>query len=171
MQIVREYAKQQQELQKKDLEITELKQKVAENTSRRGAGDCAIQEQLRKRMQDKEKVLEAVISKRDSEIEGLHEHLAVLENQISAYRAECDALKNENTDLVNAETALSKESKEQSEELRTQRDQICKLIQQIDDLTRTTNILKVEVNNIDDMKKRLVVSLVLSLMIYSIDIS
>lgn len=168
---MREYAKQQQELQKKDLEITELKQKVAETISRKGAGDCAIRKQLKKRMQDKEKVLEAVISERDSKIEGLHGRLAALENQISAYRAECDTLKNENADLVNAETALSKESKEQNEELRAQRDQVCKLIGQIDDLTKSNDMLKVEADNIDDMKKRLVASLILASTTYSIDIS
>ncbi|XP_029179181.1 uncharacterized protein LOC114946700 [Nylanderia fulva] len=64
VQIVKGYAKQQQELQKKDLEITKLKQKVAEHMLQRGEGDCMIQEQIRKRMLEKEKTLEAVIQER-----------------------------------------------------------------------------------------------------------
>ncbi|XP_050451738.1 myosin-11-like [Cataglyphis hispanica] len=103
VQIVKEFAKQQQELQKKDLEITKLKQKVAEHMLQRGEGDCMIQEQIRKRMLEKEKVLETVINKRDSEIERLHEDVL--------------ALKSENVDLFDTNTA-------QNEELRVQRDQM-----------------------------------------------
>ncbi|XP_070162417.1 putative leucine-rich repeat-containing protein DDB_G0290503 [Polyergus mexicanus] len=134
VQIVKEFAKQQQELQKKDLEITKLKQKVAEHMLQRGEGDCMIQEQIRKRMLEKEKVLEAVINKRDSEIERLHEDLL--------------SLKSENVDLFDTNTA-------QNEELRVQRDQMRKLNQQIDDLQQTINILKQETNNVDNMRKKL----------------
>lgn len=101
----------------------------------RGEGDCMIQEQIRKRMLEKEKVLEAVINKRDSEIETLHEDLL--------------SLKSENVDLFDTNTA-------QNEELRVQRDQMRKLNQQIDDLQQTINILKEETNNIDNMRKKLV---------------
>lgn len=158
MQIVKEFARQQQELQKKNHEITELKQKVAEHMLRRGEGDCAIQEQLRKRMLEKEKMMEAAINNRDAEIEKLHEHLIVLENKISFYRVECDTLKAENADLVELRRALSKENDAQNEELRAQREQICKLTQQIEVLKQTINILKKETENIDDMRKKLVFS-------------
>lgn len=159
MQIIKEFTRQQQELQKKDLEITELKQKVAEHMLRRGEGDCAIQEQLRKKMLEKEKVLEAIINKRDSKIERLHEHLTALESDIFSYRAECDALKVENADLVNARSLLSKKNDAQSEELRAQSDQMRKLTQQIDDLKQTVDVLKEETNNAEKMKKKLVTSL------------
>lgn len=162
MQIVKEFTRQQQELQKKDLEITELKQKVAEHVLRRGEGDCAIQEQLRKKMLEKEKVLEAIINKRDSKIERLHQHLAVLESDMFSYRAECDELKIENADLVNARSLLSKENDAQSEELRVQRDRMRKLTQQIDDLKQTVDVLKKEADNIEDMKKKLITSLLSS---------
>lgn len=155
MQIIKEFSRQQQELQKKDLEITELKQKVAEHM-RRGEGDCAIQEQLKKKMLEREKVLEAIINKRDSKIERLHEHLTALESDNFSYRAERDALKVENADLVNAKSLLSKKNDAQSEELRAQRDQICKLTQQIDDLKQMVDELKEETNNVENMKKKLV---------------
>ncbi|EGI64384.1 hypothetical protein G5I_07189 [Acromyrmex echinatior] len=155
IQIVKEYTRQQQELQKKDLEITELKQKVAEHI-RRGEGDCAIQEQLRKKMLEKEKVLEDIISKRDSKIEGLHGHLTALESDNFSYRAECDALKVENADLVDAKSLLSKENNALNEELRAQRDQICKLTQQVDELSQTIDILKEETKNVECMKKKLI---------------
>lgn len=167
MQIVKEFTRQQQELQKKDLEITELKQKVAEHVLRRGEGDCAIQEQLRKKMLEKERVLEAIINKRDSKIERLHEHLATLESDIFSYRVECDALKIENADLVNARNLLSKENVAQNEELRAQRDQIRKLTQQIDDLKQIIDALKEETNNVENMKKKLVVLLLFSSLLRS----
>lgn len=153
MQIVKEFTRQQQELQKKDLEITELRRKVTEHASRRGEGDCAIQEQLRKRMLEKEKALEAVINKRDSKIERLREHLAALESDVSSYRAERDALKAANADLVNAKGLLSQENDAQSEELRAQRGQVRRLTRQIDDLGQT---LKEEQNSAEDMRKKLV---------------
>lgn len=155
-QIVKEHAKQQQELQRKDLEITELKQKVADQMLRRGEGDCMIQEQVRKKVLEKEKMLKAVISQRDSKIGELHEHLNGLENYIDAYRVECDKLKSENYDLVDTKNALSKANEEQNEELRAQRDQMCKLIQQMNDLKLTIDTLKEEANSIDDMRKQLV---------------
>lgn len=142
MQIIKEFTRQQQELQKKDLKITELKQKVAEHTLRRGEGDCAIQEQLRKKMLEKEKVLEAIISKRDSKIERLHGHLTALESDNLSYRAECDMLKIKN--------------EAQSEELRAQRDQ---LTQQINELRQTVDVLNEETNNAENMKKKLVILL------------
>ena len=145
-------------MQKKDLEITELKQKVAEHILR-GEGDCAIQEQLRKKMLEKEKVLEAIISKRDSKIERLHEDLTTLESDNSSYRAECDALKVENADLVDAKSLLSKENNALNEELGAQRDQIRKLTQQIDELSQTIDILKEERKNVECMKNKLVTSL------------
>ncbi|XP_011883541.1 PREDICTED: sporulation-specific protein 15-like [Vollenhovia emeryi] len=156
VQIVKEFTRQQQELQKKDLEITELKQKVAEHVLRRGEGDCAIQEQLRQKMLEKEKVLEAVISKRDSKIERLHEHLAALESDIFSYRAECDALKIANADLVGAKSSLSKETDARSEELRAQRDRVHELTQQIDDLKRTVQVLEEETSGAEDMKTKLI---------------
>lgn len=156
VQIIKEFTRQQQELQKKDLEITELKQKVAEHVLRRGEGDCAIQEQLRKKMLEKEKVLEAIINKRDSKIERLHEHLTALESDIFSYRAERDALKVENADLANAKSLLSTEIDAQSEKLRAQRDQIRKLTQQMDDLGQMVDVLKEETNNVENMKKKLV---------------
>ncbi|XP_018304974.1 paramyosin-like isoform X2 [Mycetomoellerius zeteki] len=155
VQIVKEYTRQQQELQKKDLEITELKQKVAEHI-RRGEGDCEIQEQLRKKMLEKEKVLEAIISKRDLKIERLHGHLTALESDNFSYRAECDALKDENADLVDAKSLLSKENNVLNEELRAQRDQIRKLTQQIDELSHIIDILKEEAKNVECMKKKLI---------------
>jgi len=132
-------------LQKKDLEITKLKQKMAEHMLQRGEGDCMIQEQIRKRMLEKEKVLEAIINKRDSEIERLHKDLLALES--------------ENVNLFDTNTA-------QNEELRVQREQMRKLNQQIDSLQQTINTLKEETNNIDNMKKKLVSSLILSLKIF-----
>jgi len=162
VQIVKEFSRQQQELQKKDLEITELKQKVAEHMLRRGEGDCAIQEQLRKKMLEKEKVLETIINKRDSKIERLREHLSSLESDIFSYRAECDALKVENAELVDAKSLLSKKNDSLNEELRAQRDQMRKLIQQIDDLRQTVDVLKEETNNVENMKKKLVILLLFS---------
>lgn len=159
MQIIKEYTRQQQEMLKKDLEITELKQKVAEHMLRRGEGDCAIQEQLRRKMLEKEKMLEAVINKRDLKIERLHEHLAALESDVFSYRAECDALKVENVDLVSAKSLLSKENDGQSKELRAQRDQIRKLTQQLDDLKRTVDVLREEAISAENMKTKLVTSL------------
>lgn len=161
MQIIKEFTRQQQELQKKDLEITELKQKVAEDVLRRGEGDCAIQEKLRRKMLEKEKVLEAIINKRNSKIARLHEHLATLESDVSSYRAECDALKIENADLVNAKTLLSKENDAQREELRAQRDQGRKLAQQVDDLKQTVDVLKEETINAENMRKKLVTSFIM----------
>lgn len=111
----------------------------------RGEGDCMIQEQIRKRMLEKEKMLEAVINKRDSEIERLHKDLLALEN--------------ENVDFFDTNTA-------QNEELKVQRDQIRKLNQQIDVLQQTISILKEETNNIDSMRKELVALLFLSLKIF-----
>lgn len=140
----------------KDLEITELKQKVAEQMLRRGEGDCAIQEQLRKKMLEKEKVLENVISQRDSEIGRLREHLDASENRIAAYRAQCDTLRNENADLVDTRSALSKENEARCEELRAQRDQMRELLRQTDDLKLTVVALKEETSNIDVMRKKLV---------------
>lgn len=159
MQIVKEFTRQQQQLQRKDLEITELKQKMAEHMLRRGEGDCAIQEQLRKKMLEKEKVLEAVISNRDSTIERLHEHLAALESDTCAYRMECDALKAEKADLVNERSLLSEENDAQGEELRAQRDQMRTLNQQINDLRRTVDVLKEETNSVESMKEKLVTPL------------
>lgn len=159
MQIIKEFTKQQQELQKKNLEITELKQKVAEHMLRRGEGDCAIQEQLRKKLLEREKVLEATINKRDLKIEKLREHLVALESDTISYRTKCDAFKIENADLVNAKNLLLKENDAQSEELKTQRDQICKLIQQVDGLKQTVDVLREETNNAENMKKKLVTSL------------
>lgn len=111
----------------------------------RGEGDCMIQEQIRKRMLEKEKVLEAIINKRDSEIERLHKDLLALEN--------------ENVNLFDTNTT-------QNEELREQREQVRKLNQQIDDLQQTINTLKEETSNIDNMRKKLVSSLILSLKIF-----
>lgn len=111
----------------------------------RGEGDCMIQEQIRKRMLEKEKMLEAVINKRDAEIEGLRKDLLALENQ--------------NVNLFDTNTA-------QNEELKVQRDQIRKLNQQIDDLQQTINILKEETNNIDIVRKELVALLFLPLKIF-----
>lgn len=145
MQIIKEFTRQQQELQKKDLEITELKQKVAEHILRRGEGDCAIQEQLRKKLSEKEKVLEAIISKRDSKIERLHGHLTALESDNLSYRAECDTLKIKN--------------EAQSEELREQRDQLRKLTQQINELRQTVEDLTEETSNAENMEKKLVILL------------
>ncbi|XP_020280362.1 putative leucine-rich repeat-containing protein DDB_G0290503 isoform X2 [Pseudomyrmex gracilis] len=156
VQIVKEFARQQQELQKRDHEIAELKQKVTEHMLRRGEGDCAIQEQLRKRMLEKEKMMEIAINNRDTEIEKLHEHLTVLENKISFYRVECDTLKIENANLVELRRALTKENDARNEKLRAQREQICKLNQQIEVLKQTINILKTETENIDDMRKKLI---------------
>lgn len=142
MQIIKEFTRQQQELQKKDLEITELKQKVAEHMLRRGEGDCAIQEQLRKKLLEKEKILEVIISKRDSKIERLHGHLTALESDNLSYRAECDTLKIKN--------------EAQSEELR---DQLRKLTQQINELRQTVEDLTEETSNAENMKKKLVILL------------
>nr|XP_012232770.1 PREDICTED: polyamine-modulated factor 1-binding protein 1-like [Linepithema humile] len=153
VQIVKEFARQQQELQKKDLEITELKQQVAEHMLRRGEGDCMIQEQLKRRMVEKEKALEA-INKRDSEIERLREHLIALESKISSHRIEYDTLKIENADLLNARSVLSKEKDEQNEKLRAQREQMCNLMQQIEDLKQTIGVLKEETDNVDDIRKQ-----------------
>lgn len=111
----------------------------------RGEGDCMIQKQIRKRMLEKEKVLEVIINKRDSEIERLHKDLLALES--------------ENVNLFDTNTA-------QNEEIRVQREQMRKLNQQIDDLQQTINTLKEETDNIDDMKKKLVSSLILSLKIF-----
>jgi len=151
--IVKEFARQQQELHKKNLEITELKQQVEEHVSRRGEGDCMIQEQLRKRMAEKEKALEA-INKRDTEIERLREHLIALESEISSHRIEYDILKIENADLLDARNTLSKEKDEQNEELRAQREEMCELMRQIEDLKRTIGVLKEETDNVDDMRKK-----------------
>jgi len=112
-------------------------------------------------MLEKEKVLEAIISKRDSKIERLNGHLTALENDNFSYRAECDALKVENTDLVDVKSLLSEENNALNEELRAQRDQIRKLTQQIDELSQTIDILKEETKNVECMKKKLVTSLLL----------
>lgn len=110
-------------------------------------------------MLEKEKVLEAIISKRDLKIERLHGHLTALESDNFSYRAECDALKDENADLVDAKSLLSKENNVLNEELRAQRDQIRKLTQQIDELSHIIDILKEEAKNVECMKKKLVISL------------
>ncbi|KYN02680.1 hypothetical protein ALC62_06480 [Cyphomyrmex costatus] len=156
VQIIKEYTRQQQELQKKDLEITELKQKVAEHILRRGEGDCAIKEKLRKKMLKKEKVLEAIISKRNSKIERLHGHLTTLENDNFSYRAECDALKVENAHLIDAKNLHLKKNNALNEELKAQRDHICELTLQIDELRQTIDVLKEETNNVECMKEKLI---------------
>lgn len=153
MQIVKEFTKQQQELQRKDLEITELKQQVAEHVLRRGEGDCMIQEQLRKRLAEKEQALEA-INKRDTEIEKLREHLIALESELSSHRVERDTLKIENADLLNARSVLSRENDERNEKLRAQREQMCKLMQQMEESKRTIDVLKEETDNVDGMRKK-----------------
>ncbi|XP_032666558.1 probable myosin heavy chain ECU04_1000 [Odontomachus brunneus] len=155
VQIVREHVKQRQELQKKDLEITELRQKVAEHTLRRGEGDCMMQEQLRKRMLEKEKALEAVIGERDSEIVQLRECLDTLEERVCAYREEHDTLKNENADLTDAKRTLAKENEARREELRAQSDHMRERIQEIDDLKLTIDALQKETNDIDNLRKKL----------------
>jgi len=120
---------------------------------RRGEGDCKIREQLRKRMAEKEKALEA-INKRDTEIEKMREYLIALESEISSHRVEYDTLKIENADLLNARNTFSKEKDEQNEELRTQREQMCELMQQIEDLKRTIGVLQEETDNVDSMRKK-----------------
>lgn len=156
MQIVKEHAKQRQELLKKDLEITELRQKVTEHMLRRGEGDCAMQEQLRKRMLEKEKALEAVIGDKDSEIARLREHLGALEERIGGYREERDTLKQENADLINARSALAKENEARREELRAQSDQMRELTKQIDDLGLTIDVLRKEADDINDLRTKFV---------------
>ncbi|XP_011638414.1 golgin subfamily A member 4-like [Pogonomyrmex barbatus] len=106
-------------------------------------------------MLEKERVLEAIIDKRDSKIKRLHEQLTALENDIFSYRAECSALKIENADLVNIKSLLSRENEMQSEEIRAQRDQMSKLTQQIDDLKRTVDVLKEKTDNVENMRKKL----------------
>lgn len=152
-QIVKEFARQQQKLQKKDLEITELKQQVAEHMLRRGEGDCMIQEQQRRRTMEKEKALEAM-NQKDIEIEKLREHLIALESEISSHRIQYDTLKIENADLLNARNILSRENNEQNEKLRAEREQMCKLMQQIEDLKQTIGVLKEETDNVDNMRKK-----------------
>lgn len=161
MQIVREHVKQRQELQKKDLEITELRQKVAEHTLRRGEGDCMMQEQLRKRMLEKEKALEATIGERDSEIVRLRECLGTLEERVCAYREERGTLKNENAELIDARSTLAKENEARREELRAQSDRMRERIRKIDDLKLTIDALQKEANDINDLRKKFVLSFVL----------
>lgn len=156
MQIVREHVKQRQELQKKDLEITELRQKVAQHILRRGEGDCMMHEQLRKRMLEKEKLLEAVIGERDTEMARLRECLDTLEQRVCVYSEERDALRNENADLTDARSTLAKENEACREELRALSDQMRERIQEIDDLKHTIDALQKGANDTEDLRKRFV---------------
>ncbi|XP_025156459.1 myosin-14-like [Harpegnathos saltator] len=155
VQIVREHAKQRQELLKKDHEITELRQRVAEHTLRRGEGDCMMQEQFRKRLLEKERALEMLIGERDSEIARLRQCVDALEERVCAYREERDTLKNENADLIDARGALARENEARREELRAQGDQMRELTQKMDRLKLTIEVLQKEANDIDDLKKKL----------------
>lgn len=154
---MKELTKQQHELQKRDHQIVELKRQVEEHVSRRGEGDCVIQEQFRRKLLEKEKDMESVINKKDSNIATLQEHLDQLENEISIYRAKCDTLEIENIDLINKKDHLSKKNNTQSKELVIQTDRIRSLIEQVNNLEQNVGILKEETANIEDMREKLVI--------------
>ncbi|KAL0134829.1 hypothetical protein PUN28_001542 [Cardiocondyla obscurior] len=143
--IVNELTRQQQELRKRDLEV---------------------QEHLRKRMLEKEQMLETVINERDTKIERLRENLVALETNVSSYRVECDQLKVERADLVDARNLLLKENEEQDEELRARGNQIRKLARQIDDLKQTVDDLRGEANDIKNMKEKLASLLLLLFLLF-----
>ncbi|EZA50284.1 hypothetical protein X777_11295, partial [Ooceraea biroi] len=153
-QIIKKFAKQQQDLQKKDFEITSLKQKVAKHILQRNKSNCMIQKQLRKKVL-KKRILETIINKRDIKINNHRENLVALKNKSFSYCEECDIMKIENPNLINKKSVLVKENDAQNEELTTQQDLTYKLIRQIEYLEQTINILKQETDNIDDMKKKL----------------
>lgn len=116
------------------------------------------QEELRKKMHKKEKVLEMVTGEGDSEVARLRECLGTLEERVCTYYAERNTLKSENAELTDARSALAKENEARREKLRVQSDQIRELIQQVDDLKLTNDVLQKEVINISDLREKLVAS-------------
>jgi len=155
MEIIKEFTKKQQDLQEKDLEITELKERIT-NMSQCNKSNYIIQKQLKKKQCKRERMLEkTVINKRNIELNRHHENFITLDNEIFSYRKEYDIMKIENSN-INEKDIVIKQNNAQNEELAIQRDQSCKLIHQIEHLKQTVNILKDETRNMDNIKKKLV---------------
>lgn len=155
MQIIKEFKQQQHDLRKKDIEIIWLKQKIIERMLQRSESNCIIQKQLEKKIFKNKSMSEIVINKGVVNINIHSENLE--KNIISSYCKECDIIKVENLDAINEESTLVKKNNIGNEEVITQRNQTYKLIQQTEHLKQTMNILKEETDNIDNMKKKLVV--------------
>jgi hypothetical protein len=124
--------------------------------SERNKNNYIIQKQLRKKICKKEKILEeTVINKRNIELNSHHENFITLGNEIFSYRKEYDTMKIENFN-INEKDILIKQNNTRNEELSTQRDETYKLIHQIEQLKQTINTLKDETDNMDNIRKKLV---------------
>lgn len=97
-------------MQKKDIEIAELKSEVAKQLVRIGEGDCLNVEQSEQGAAVKEQLLNvtADLNKKDVLISKLEEQYYMLKNELFVYNEDCTALKKKNKNLENMRSKLMK---------------------------------------------------------------
>ncbi|XP_012148405.2 uncharacterized protein LOC100883153 isoform X4 [Megachile rotundata] len=103
IQIVEEIEKQQKELQKKDTEIAQLKEEVAQHLARRGEGDCLHQRELENSIAIKEQLskVTAELSNKNGIILKLKDQLQIFKNELSTHNKNRNALKKKNKNYNN----------------------------------------------------------------------
>ncbi|CAK9825333.1 hypothetical protein ANTRET_LOCUS3368 [Anthophora retusa] len=158
IQIAETIEEQQKELQKKNIEIAQLKEEVAQQLMRRGEGDCLIKEQCENNVAIKEQLskVTAELNNKNAFILKLEEQLQTFKNELSTYNKDCNALKKENKNIENIKNRLLKESQQCKRQLITKNKEIKNLSQQVQDLLEIENLKNTLENKLKTMEKELI---------------
>ncbi|XP_043513295.1 putative leucine-rich repeat-containing protein DDB_G0290503 [Frieseomelitta varia] len=150
LQIVETIEEQKEKLERKDLEITQLKE-VAQQ--QKGEGDCLS----RKNFELKEQLSKATmeLNNKNDFILKLEEQLEILKSELLIYNKNYNTLTNENKNLENIKNRLSKECQENKKQLITKTQKIKNLSQQVHEIHEIKNLKTILENKIKEMEKKL----------------
>ncbi|XP_017797466.1 PREDICTED: putative leucine-rich repeat-containing protein DDB_G0290503 [Habropoda laboriosa] len=157
-QIIETIEEQQTELQKKNIEIAQLKKEVAHQLLRRGEGDCLIKEQCENNVVMKEQLsdITAELNKKNALILKFEEQLQTFKDELSTYNKDCNALKKEKKNLENTGNRLLNECQQSERQLITKNEEIKNLSQQVQELLETENLKSTLENELKNMEKGLI---------------
>ncbi|XP_015438068.1 PREDICTED: putative leucine-rich repeat-containing protein DDB_G0290503 [Dufourea novaeangliae] len=153
IQIIEEIEKQQQELQKKDVEITQLKEEVEKQLLRRGEGDGLYSEESIAALKEQLTKLATELNVKDKFILNLREQQEVLRTELFKCNKDSNVLKMQNKNLDNIRDKLLKECEQYKEELEIKNKDVINLTQQLHNIFEIKNLDTEE--KIKEMEKEL----------------
>ncbi|XP_076627576.1 uncharacterized protein LOC143344888 [Colletes latitarsis] len=157
LQVVEEIERQQKQLQKKDLEISQLKEEMAHLTQK-GEGDCLNQEESKHSAAIKEELskLATELSAKKAFILKLEEQLQIIKNELSVCEKDCNALRKQKKTFDNDKNKLLKDCQQYKKQLEIKNTEFKILSQQHQDLIEAQNSRTIMEDKITEMKKELI---------------
>ncbi|XP_043256117.1 uncharacterized protein PFB0765w-like [Colletes gigas] len=157
LQVVEEIEKQQKQLQKKDLEISQLKEEMAHLTQK-GEGDCLNQEESKQSAAIKEELsnVAAELNAKKAFISKLEEQLQIIRNELSVCEKDCNALRKQKKTFDNDKNKLLKDCLQYKKQLEIKNTEFKILSQQHRDLIEAQNSRTIMEDKNIEMKKRLI---------------